>query len=105
MEDPALVPRLRWATLGYHHDWDTKVYSEENASPFPVELAALTGGIAAGAGFPSFLAEAAIVNFYPMDASLGSFTVLTRICSIQLLLAIDLKMVTSSVCYHNNIHM
>ena len=63
MEDPALVPRLRWATLGYHHDWDTKVYSEGNASPFPEELAALTGGIAAAAGFPSFRAEAAIVNF------------------------------------------
>ena len=73
MEDPALVPRLRWATLGYHHDWDTKVYSEENASPFPEELAALTGGIAAAAGLPSFRAEAAIVNFYPMDASLGNY--------------------------------
>ena len=71
-EDPALVPRLRWATLGYHHDWDTKVYSEGNASPFPVDLANLTGGIAAAAGFPSFVAEAAIVNFYPMDASLGN---------------------------------
>ena len=72
MEDPVLVPRLRWATLGYHHDWDTKVYSEKNASPFPEDLSTLTGGIAAAAGFPSFLAEAAIVNFYPMDASLGS---------------------------------
>ena len=23
-EDTSLVDRLRWPTLGYHHDWDTK---------------------------------------------------------------------------------
>ena len=98
MEDPALVPRLRWATLGYHHDWDTKVYSEENASPFPEDLAALTGGIAAAAGFPSFLAEAAIVNFYPMDASLGSYKLY---CINQYMLNLTVKIVISNVCYHN----
>ena len=24
LEDTTLVDRLRWSTLGYHHDWDTK---------------------------------------------------------------------------------
>ncbi len=30
-----VVNGLRWATLGYHHDWDTKVYREDNVTEFP----------------------------------------------------------------------
>ena len=26
--DSFILQKLRWATLGYHHNWDTKVYPE-----------------------------------------------------------------------------
>ncbi len=33
--DARVAAKLRWVTLGYHHDWDTKVYSEDNVTPMP----------------------------------------------------------------------
>ncbi len=33
--DAKVRSKLRWATLGIHHDWDTKVYSSERTDPFP----------------------------------------------------------------------
>ena len=32
------VWKLRWSTLGFHHDWDTKVYNTSTKSEFPIEL-------------------------------------------------------------------
>lgn len=72
--DPKLVSKLRWATLGYHHDWDTKVYQRESVSGFPRDLAKLAQTILTCVGHPSGLdyrAEAAIVNYYPMDSTLS----------------------------------
>ena len=68
---PKLLPKLRWATLGLHHDWDTKVYSKDNVSEFPPELRDLCEFLAEAAGFPGLEAEAAIVNFYPMGSTLS----------------------------------
>jgi len=73
-EDDSLVDKLRWSTLGYHHNWDTKVYSEDNRSVFPPELAKLSSSVARMVGCPSYSAEAAIVNFYPFSASLSGHT-------------------------------
>jgi len=73
-QDPSLVDKLRWSTLGYHHDWDTKVYSENNKSVFPAELASLCFNIALVLGYPEYKAEAAIVNFYPFSATLSGHT-------------------------------
>ena len=72
-----LVDKLRWSTLGYHHDWDTKVYSEEKVSTFPIELAELSKLIlkqVKGFSELAYQPEAAIVNFYPMDSSIGGHT-------------------------------
>ena len=44
--------KLRWVTLGYHYDWDTKTYSSERRSSFPADLAALSSFILRHAGFP-----------------------------------------------------
>lgn len=30
--------KLRWVTLGYHYDWNTKEYYRERRSPFPKQL-------------------------------------------------------------------
>ncbi|GAB0092209.1 AlkB [Sergentomyia squamirostris] len=65
---------LRWSTLGYHHDWDTKVYSETEKHPFPEDLSALTIFLGEILSFRDFKAEAAIVNFYPQGSTLAGHT-------------------------------
>ncbi|XP_047507746.1 nucleic acid dioxygenase ALKBH1 [Pieris napi] len=72
--DRKLQKKLRWATLGYHHDWDTKVYIEDNKGVFPAELAELCDAIALSLGYNKFRAEAAIVNYYHMGSTLSAHT-------------------------------
>ncbi|XP_015179061.1 PREDICTED: DNA oxidative demethylase ALKBH1 [Polistes dominula] len=69
-----LLPKLRWATLGYHHDWDTKVYSENSKTPMPIELIELTQFLARVLNFSKFRAEAAIINYYRMNSTLAGHT-------------------------------
>ncbi|XP_011694632.1 PREDICTED: alkylated DNA repair protein alkB homolog 1 [Wasmannia auropunctata] len=69
-----LLPKLRWATLGYHHNWDTKLYSEDSRSGMPTELSGLTCILAKALGFSDFRAEAAIVNYYRMNSTLAGHT-------------------------------
>ncbi|XP_071770455.2 nucleic acid dioxygenase ALKBH1 [Centroberyx gerrardi] len=70
-EPKTLLERLRWVTLGYHYNWNTKTYSANHYTPFPSELHALSCHIAAVCGFPGFDAEAGILNYYRSDSSLG----------------------------------
>lgn len=65
---------MRWTTLGYHHDWDTKIYSEDKRHKFPEDLAALNKYFAMALGFDQFSAEAAIVNYYPIGTTLAGHT-------------------------------
>lgn len=70
-EPPTLLERLRWVTLGYHYNWDTKTYSADHYTPFPADLHLLSFQIAAACEFPGFKAEAGILNYYRPDSSLG----------------------------------
>ncbi|CAJ1074180.1 nucleic acid dioxygenase ALKBH1 [Xyrichtys novacula] len=70
-EPKTLLERLRWVTLGYHYNWDTKTYSENHHTPFPTDLHSLSSKVTAACGFPGFIAEAGILNFYRSDSSLG----------------------------------
>ncbi|KAJ1525177.1 hypothetical protein ONE63_010009 [Megalurothrips usitatus] len=71
----SLMKKLRWATLGYHHNWDTKAYSENMKDPFPSDLAALSRYVCHILyGQEDFSAEAAIVNFYHFDSTLSGHT-------------------------------
>ncbi|XP_021945716.1 nucleic acid dioxygenase ALKBH1 isoform X1 [Folsomia candida] len=63
--------KLRWVTFGYHHNWDSKVYSEDNQCEFPPDLAGLTKFMAEVLGFPDFKAEASIANYYHLDSTLS----------------------------------
>lgn len=72
--DISLINALRWATLGYHHNWDTKVYTEDNKNKFPNDLGNLLKYIADVLQFDDFIAEAAIVNFYHMNSTLSGHT-------------------------------
>ena len=69
-----LTSKLRWSTLGIHHDWDTKIYDENDVSPFPHDLAELCQILLAHSDcLPmNYKAEAAIINYYPMNSSLGA---------------------------------
>ncbi|CAK1543094.1 unnamed protein product [Leptosia nina] len=72
--DKKFQNKLRWTTLGYHHNWDTKVYSEESKGIFPSELAELCEVVAQYLGYEPFRAEAAIVNYYHMCSTLSAHT-------------------------------
>lgn len=71
----ALKNGMRWATLGYHHNWDTKVYDEFKKHKFPADLANLCRYIVQVLEFQEeYSAEAAIVNFYPLGTTLAAHT-------------------------------
>ncbi|KAM3919494.1 nucleic acid dioxygenase ALKBH1 [Leptodactylus fuscus] len=69
--EKTLLEKLRWVTVGFHYNWETKKYYREHQSPFPVDLAELSRCVSLACGFPSFKAEAGILNYYHMDSSLG----------------------------------
>ncbi|NWU98236.1 ALKB1 dioxygenase, partial [Upupa epops] len=70
-EPKSLLEKLRWVTLGYHYNWDTKMYSAKHHTPFPSDLAFLSEQVAAACGFWGFQAQAGILNYYHFDSSLG----------------------------------
>ncbi|XP_068451588.1 nucleic acid dioxygenase ALKBH1 [Clinocottus analis] len=70
-QSKTLLDRLRWVTLGYHYDWETKTYSASHYTPFPADLHSLSFQITSACGFPGFNAEAGILNYYRSDSSLG----------------------------------
>ncbi|PIK54753.1 putative alkylated DNA repair protein alkB-like 1-like [Apostichopus japonicus] len=63
--------QLRWVTLGYHYNWSTKLYDPKDVSPFPEDIGILSAIVATSLGFHNFKAEAAIVNYYNMNSTLG----------------------------------
>ncbi|XP_025835825.1 nucleic acid dioxygenase ALKBH1-like, partial [Agrilus planipennis] len=69
-----LLKKLRWATLGYHHNWDTKVYTEDFRNEFPSDLGLLSKIVAKAIGYDYFEPQAAIVNFYHLDSTLSGHT-------------------------------
>lgn len=66
-----LIKKLRWITMGYHHDWDTKVYSESFRSQIPSDLKSLSEICGQILGFNNYLSEAVIVNFYHLNSTLA----------------------------------
>ncbi|XP_041070215.1 nucleic acid dioxygenase ALKBH1 [Carcharodon carcharias] len=70
-EAKSLLEKLRWVTLGYHYNWETKKYSPDHYTAFPMDLAYLSEQVAAACGFQQFKAEAGILNYYRFDSSLG----------------------------------
>ncbi|NWS93017.1 ALKB1 dioxygenase, partial [Toxostoma redivivum] len=70
-EPRSLLEKLRWVTLGYHYNWETKKYSANHHAPFPSDLAFLSEQVAAACGFRGFQAQAGILNYYHFDSSLG----------------------------------
>ncbi|XP_063851192.1 nucleic acid dioxygenase ALKBH1-like [Scylla paramamosain] len=78
-----LREKLRWVTLGYHHDWDTKEYSEDNRSEMPDSVVRLCGVVArvlglcgggGGGGGGEFKAQAGIINYYHHHSTLSPHT-------------------------------
>ena len=51
------VWKLRWSTLGLHHDWNSKVYSQDQCSPFPTKLSKLSKLFASAVGWTNYNAQ------------------------------------------------
>jgi len=66
--------KLRWSTLGYHHDWDTKVYNTSAKIDFPSELQELCTILADSIEWKNFKSQAAIVNYYHEGSTLCAHT-------------------------------
>lgn len=60
--------------MGYHHNWDTKHYSEDLRTEMPGDLAEMSKVFAEALGFRDFNAEAAIINYYRMNSTLAGHT-------------------------------
>lgn len=70
----SLLMRLRWATLGYQYEWNTKEYFADRIQSFPDDLRHLCSYIAAALGYSEYSCEAGIVNYYRMDSALMAHT-------------------------------
>lgn len=63
--------KLRWSSLGYHYDWTQRLYTRDNKDDvFDNELAELCSSAALFCN-QDLTAEAAIVNYYVCDGSMG----------------------------------
>ena len=66
---------LRWTTLGYHHNWDSKKYDEKKTGSVPDILNELAEVIQKLTKNDAFKAEASICNYYP--AGIGTIGIHT----------------------------
>jgi len=55
---------LRWTTLGYHHNWDSKGYGKQKPGKMPDSLVQLGKTISTLVG-GNYNPQAAICNYYP----------------------------------------
>jgi alkylated DNA repair protein alkB family protein 1 len=66
-----LVNKMAWSTLGYQYDWTNRKYHPQQKVPFPDDAGTLVTMIACAANYSPFSPEAAIVNYYNKDKSMG----------------------------------
>lgn len=72
LRNSMLLKKLRWATMGYHHNWDTKVYSDDDRTLLPEDLAKLSQVVATSVtNYSDFEAQAVIVNYYHIESTLS----------------------------------
>lgn len=70
----SLLMKLRWATLGYQYEWNTKEYFADRIQAFPDDLRHICTYIAAVLGYDAYSSEAGIVNYYRMESTLMGHT-------------------------------
>lgn len=78
--------RLRWITLGYHYDWDNRVYPQGCQTEFPIQSGQFYKSVASIISkvvldkpnlltprhyYDNFIAEASIVNYYRNKTTMG----------------------------------
>ncbi|XP_039249443.2 nucleic acid dioxygenase ALKBH1-like [Styela clava] len=63
--------KIRWSTIGYHHNWNTRRYERESKSDFPSELANICSEVFDALGFKNYTPEAAIINYYHVGSTLS----------------------------------
>lgn len=73
-DDNSFINQLRWVHMGYHFDYNTVDYKLKTYHGFPHDLATLTQTIAKTFQFPDYVAETAIINYYPDGSSMGGHT-------------------------------
>nr|XP_040577195.1 nucleic acid dioxygenase ALKBH1-like [Lepeophtheirus salmonis] len=77
LQNPLLyASKLRWSTLGFHHNWDTKEYNlSQCEGEMPSQLSKISSYLVKTIlKVNHFTPQAAIVNFYPLNATLSPHT-------------------------------
>jgi alkylated DNA repair protein alkB family protein 1 len=57
--------------LGYQYDWTARKYHQQQPVAFPTDISVLTRLIAHACGSAPYKPEAAIVNYYKTEGSMG----------------------------------
>ncbi|OQS06873.1 alkylated DNA repair protein alkB [Thraustotheca clavata] len=68
--EPDPMNKLHWAALGYHYNWTLRAYPEEQGSHIPELLQKLGEACANAVGF-EITSEAALVNYYKANSTMG----------------------------------
>ncbi|VDM35096.1 unnamed protein product [Hydatigera taeniaeformis] len=100
-----ILEKLRWVTLGYHYDWDNKIYPPGCQSQFPTKWRdffksiALTVSEVVGdrqsllttrSFYENFRPEASIVNYYRKKTTMGFHIDNSEVCKRAPLISISL---------------
>ena len=67
---PENLNSLRWLTFGYHHNWNTKVYSEDDKDEIPSLIVELLNCLTSLLRI-KWTAEAGIINYYTCKSRIG----------------------------------
>ena len=71
MSASTLIRKMRWVTLGYQYDWTLKEYIwEASLIPFPKLLRDICQTVCSLLGWPQYVPEAGILNYYQVKDTL-----------------------------------
>lgn len=81
--------QLHWASLGYHYNWTTRTYAENEYSTFPPTLAALSTQFSSAVSL-SLNPSAAIVNYYSLQSSMLAHIDNAELCMLPPIVSLSL---------------
>ena len=71
LKEADTLEKLRWITFGYHHNWDSKLYTLDQPSVvIPERIQDLSKVISTYLNLPNFRPQAGIVNYYNRKSTL-----------------------------------
>lgn len=70
-DDDVMMSNLRWITVGYHHNWNTKIYDADDKGEIPSLIYEMFTRLGQILRFDNFRPEAGIINYYTRKSVLS----------------------------------